>query len=101
MGSHDGMDNIVGVLGPLARSARDLALFHRAVLGEDAWLLEHAVLYIPWRDDIVRGLGVPEKLTIAILADDGVVRPHPPLLRALEKHRKVRFGWSYITIIGR
>lgn len=88
MGSHDGMDNIVGALGPLARSARDLALFHRVLLGAESWLLEYAVLHMPWRDDIVKGLGVPEKLTIAVLADDGVVRPHPPLLRALENYKK-------------
>lgn len=89
-GSHDGMDNIVGVVGPLTRSARDLALFCKVMLDSESWLKEHAVLQIPWKQDVVDGVGLPEKLTIAILADDGVFRPHPPLLHALDQHRKVR-----------
>ncbi|KAF8330791.1 amidase signature domain-containing protein [Cantharellus anzutake] len=88
MGSQDGMDNIIGVVGPLTRSARDLALFARAMLDAEAWTAEHQVLEIPWKPDVVEGKTLPRRLSIAILADDGVVRPHPPLLRALEKYRK-------------
>jgi len=89
MGSHDGMDNIVGVLGPLAHSARDLALFAKVMLEYKAWDLEAPLLRMPWDDDVAKGKGLPGKLCIAILADDGVVRPHPPLLRELEETRKV------------
>lgn len=89
MGSHDGMDNIVGVVGPLARSARDLALFAKVMLEYNAWDLEAPLLRMPWKDDVANGKGLPTKLCIAMLADDGVVRPHPPLLRELEETRKV------------
>lgn len=91
MGSHDGMDNIVGVVGPIARSARDLGLFMRVMLDTEPWLKEHVIVQIPWKADVYAGLTLPRKLSIAILADDGVVRPHPPLLDALEKHKRVRF----------
>lgn len=90
MGSHDGMDNIVGVVGPLARSARDLGLFSKTMLDVEAWDLEGPVLRMPWNDAVAKGKGLPKKLSIAILADDGVVRPHPPLLRELEETKKVR-----------
>jgi len=41
---------------------------------------------MPWKADVARGQGLPKKLTIAILYDDGVVAPHPPLTQALKKY---------------
>ena len=76
--SHDGMDAIVGALGPLATSARDLALFCRVMLQYEPWLIEPALLEIPWKQSVVDGAGMPSRLSIAILWDDGVVAPHVP-----------------------
>jgi len=73
------MDNIVGCVGPLARSARDLALFCRVMSEAESWVQEHQVLHIPWNDDIA----IPRKLCIGILWDDGVVHPHPPITSGL------------------
>ena len=87
LGSHDGMDAIVGVLGPLTRSARDLRFFCKVMLDYKPWMMEPQLIEIPWKDDIARGLGIPEKLSFAILWDDGVVTPHPPIKEALEKTR--------------
>ncbi|KAI0828980.1 general amidase GmdA [Trametes gibbosa] len=87
MGSHDGMDAIVGALGPLATSARDLALFARVMLQHEPWLVEPPLLEMPWRQDAADGSGGPAKLTIAVLWDDGVVAPHPPILAALARTR--------------
>jgi len=88
MGSHDGMDNILGVVGPLTRSARDLQLFCRVMLEYEAWLLEHAVLEMPWRADVAKGATLPKKLCFAIMWDDGVVKPHPPLIREMRNVKK-------------
>ncbi|TBU34381.1 amidase [Dichomitus squalens] len=85
MGSHDGMDAIVGALGPLATSARDLALFCQVMSQYEPWLVEPPLIEIPWRQEIVEGAGLPTKLAIAILWDDGVVTPHPPILDALKR----------------
>ena len=87
LGSHDGMDAIVGALGPLATSARDLALFCRTMLQYEPWLVEPPLLEIPWRQELVDGAGLPERLSIAILWDDGVVAPHPPIVAALARAR--------------
>jgi amidase len=86
-GSHDGMDNIIGVVGPLATSARDLELFCSVMLQYQAWRLEHAALEIPWKPR--ESLNLPKQLCFAILKDDGVVTPHPPILDALALTRKV------------
>ncbi|KAI0334415.1 general amidase GmdA [Cubamyces sp. BRFM 1775] len=87
MGSHDGMDAIIGALGPIATSARDLALFCRVMLQQEPWLVEPPLLEIPWKQDVAEGAGLPERLTFAILWDDGVVAPHPPILDALKRAR--------------
>lgn len=84
MGSQAGMDNIVGVLGPLATSARDLELFCRVMLQYEPWLLEAPLLHMPWREDVANGKGLPKRLSIAIMWDDTVVAPHPPIQAALE-----------------
>ncbi|KDQ63118.1 hypothetical protein JAAARDRAFT_29117 [Jaapia argillacea MUCL 33604] len=88
LGSHDGMEAIIGVLGPIARSARDLSLFCRVMLQFEPWLIEPPLLEIPWRQSIVDGEGMTQKLTFAILWDDLVVTPHPPILEALRKTKK-------------
>ncbi|KAH9951008.1 amidase [Amylocystis lapponica] len=85
MGSHDGMDAIVGALGPIATSARDLALFCRVMLQYEPWLVEPPLLEMPWKQNVVEGDGIPERLSIAILWDDGVVAPDPPILDALRR----------------
>jgi amidase len=87
LGSHDGMDAIVGCVGPLARSARDLELFCRVMLDAKPWLVEPPLLEMPWNKDVAKGKGLPPKLSIAILWDDGVVPPHPPIVSALERYR--------------
>ncbi|CAE6428138.1 unnamed protein product [Rhizoctonia solani] len=88
-GSIDGMDNIVGVVGPLAHSARDLELFCRIMAQYESWTLEHQVLNIPWNQSVAqsRGEGLPKRLVIGMLRDDGVVAPHPPIAERLRKTR--------------
>jgi amidase len=99
LGSHDGMDNIIGVVGPITRSSRDLELFCRVMLGYEAWRLEAAVLEIPWNQDLAReGKGLPEKLSFAILWDDGVVRPHPPIHNALVQTKKALLAAGHEVI---
>lgn len=43
-------------------------------------ILTPQAIPIPWRD-----VTLPEKLTIAVMYDDGVVKPQPPLARALRE----------------
>jgi len=86
-GSHDGMDAIVGCVGPLARSARDLGLFCKVMLDAEPWLVEPPLLEMPWNDAVAKGDGLPQKLSIAILWDDGVVAPHPPIVSALKTYK--------------
>ncbi|ERS98323.1 hypothetical protein HMPREF1624_05107 [Sporothrix schenckii ATCC 58251] len=78
-----GQEAVMSVNGPLARTLDDIEAYTRAVLGGRPWLLDSKCLPIPWRaaaavDD------VPKTLTIGVLWHDGVVRPTPPVARALK-----------------
>lgn len=79
------MDAIVGCLGPIARSARDLGLFCRVMDKYEPWLLESALLEIPWRHNVEQGLTLPAKLSFAFLWDDGVVAPEKAILEELRR----------------
>ncbi|OGE48730.1 hypothetical protein PENARI_c026G06386 [Penicillium arizonense] len=74
-----GQETIRGVVGPMAsRSVEDLELFQRAVLEQEPWDHETSLMPVPWKT-------VPptRNMTVAIMWDDGWVRPHPPITRAL------------------
>lgn len=61
--------------GPLARRVDGLEAWMKAVLARAA---DTPSGQIPWRSEV--GLG---SFTVGVLWDDGIARPHPPVLRAL------------------
>ena len=50
----------------------------KTIIDSEPWLTEPALIPIPWRQ-----VKLPETLKIGVLWHDGVVRPHPPITRAL------------------
>lgn len=83
------------VMGPLARSADDIDLFMKAALDSEPWRVDPLIAPLPWRDT-----AVPEarKLKIAVCYDDGVVRPTPPILRAL-KEATTKLHAAGVTVV--
>ncbi len=73
---------IQAVLGPLSNSVDDLELFMKSYLAQKPWELDQQLFPLPWKD-------VPtpraSDLTIGFVYDDGVVKPHPPVIRALKE----------------
>lgn len=59
-----------GVPGPLARSIDGLEVWMEAVLAQAP---------VPWRSDVNLG-----DFTVGVMWDDGIARPHAPVLRALK-----------------
>lgn len=81
MGSHAavaGQEGIISTEGPLATSRAGLELLMSTYLSYEPWVRETGMVPLPWRP-----VTLPPKLKIAIMWDDGVVRPHPPITRAL------------------
>jgi amidase len=68
------------------------------MLDTKPWLDEASLLEMPWKGAVASGHGLPEKLSIAILFDDGVVAPHPPITKALNRYKDalVRAGHDVI-----
>ncbi|KAJ5326497.1 hypothetical protein MYU51_009987 [Penicillium brevicompactum] len=78
-----GQETIHGVVGPMSScSIEDLELFQRAVLEQEPWDVETSLMPVPWRN-----VAPTREMTVAIMWDDGCVRPHPPITRALRHAR--------------
>ncbi|GAW23440.1 hypothetical protein ANO14919_129990 [Xylariales sp. No.14919] len=78
-------DHILATIGPLSTSLGGVELFVRTVLRARPWLKEPSLVAIPWRDGDLLGEETGRKLRVGVIWDDGVVRPHPPVVAALSR----------------
>lgn len=63
-----GNEGILPVAAPLANSTADLALFQKAVLGQQPWDTERILVPIKWREvEPYR----PSDVTVGVIWDDG------------------------------
>jgi amidase len=76
-----GADPIPGLIGPMSTSLEGIKLFMKTILDSEPWLSEPALIPIPWKSDLQ--LSADKPLKIAVMWNDGVVTPHPPITRAL------------------
>lgn len=74
-----GLESVNSVNGPLTTSLASLELYCKTLIGAEPWLYDPKVIPIPWRT-----VELPKTLNIALLDDDGVVRPTAPLLRGMK-----------------
>lgn len=76
-----GADTVETVLGPLSTSLQGLKIFMKTIIDSEPWLEEPALIPMPWRTYTIP---TDKPLRIGVLWHDGLVRPHPPITRALE-----------------
>jgi amidase len=75
--------------GPLANSMRDIELFFRATAEQKPWQMDPDVVPSPWSAlSTVKG----KRLRIGIVRRDGVIDPHPPILRVLDEVKRKMLG---------
>ncbi len=61
-------------------------MFMKTVLDAQPWVNDPSLVPIPWRDEpSYLNQDSRTKLRVAVLWDDGVVKPHPPITRALKE----------------
>ncbi|RAH66243.1 putative acetamidase [Aspergillus aculeatinus CBS 121060] len=78
------------VAGPMARSLASIEHFMAALLASEPWTLDPGCIPIPWRAELAALPPAHRKLRVAIIHDDGVVKPQPPIARAMrEVERKL------------
>lgn len=86
MNALEGQESISSVLGPMSNSLSGIKVFTKAILDAKPWLRDPLVLRKGWSETeyaLVRH-GNGDQLCFAIMWDNGVVKPHPPLHRAME-----------------
>jgi amidase len=62
-----GNEFVPAVLGPMASSARALALYAQVLLEDEPWLIEPFLLPMPWQQSIVDNYDNSRKISVAIL----------------------------------
>ena len=88
--SQEGQESISSVLGPMAPSLAALRVFTRAVLDARPWRRDPLCVRKPWsarEHALAEHGGRGARLCVALMCDNGVIKPHPPLLRALRRAR--------------
>ncbi|KAK4951202.1 hypothetical protein LTR10_010175 [Elasticomyces elasticus] len=82
-----GSEHIIPVIGPLSTSLEGVKVFMKTLIDQQPWLYEPSLVNMPWKEapsaTLLRKSDGKRKLRIGILADDGVVKPHPPILRGI------------------
>ncbi|KAF2683550.1 amidase [Lentithecium fluviatile CBS 122367] len=68
--------------GPLAHSMRDIELFFRVVADQKPWEMDPDVVPSAWT--VLPNLK-GRKLRVGIVRRDGVIDPHPPILKVLDE----------------
>lgn len=77
-----GAEHIVPTIGPLSTSLDGCKVFMKVLIDAKPWFKEPSLLPFPWREE---NFFPSKKIKVAILWDDGVVKPHPPVTRALKQ----------------
>ncbi|KAF8961399.1 amidase signature domain-containing protein [Flammula alnicola] len=88
--SLEGQDSILSVLGPLSNSLAGIKTFMKSVASQQPWIKDPLAVRKHW-GEAEYGLvdhGAGKKLCFAILWDDEVVVPHPPVIRGLEETKQ-------------
>lgn len=92
----DGAEQIIPTIGPLSTSLEGCKIFIKTIIDAKPWFKEPSLLPFPWREE---DFFPSKKLKVAILWDDGVVKPHPPVTRALKHVVSKLHGKPNIEII--
>ncbi|KZT09017.1 general amidase [Laetiporus sulphureus 93-53] len=82
----DGQESISSVLGPMASSLPALRVFTKAVIDAQPWRRDPLAVRKEWswkEEALGEHGGVGGRLCVAVMWDNGVVKPHPPLFRAM------------------
>lgn len=86
----EGQESISSVLGPMTNSLEGVKLFTKAIIDARPWRKDPLAVRKEWsaREYALGDHGEGGKMCFAIMWDNGLVKPHPPLVRAMEIAKK-------------
>ena len=73
---------VVGILDP---SIAALWNMFKALLSSEPWLRDPEVLPLPYRAEAEYVHQLTPKFTFGVLESDGMIKPHPPIIRAVRE----------------
>ncbi|KAF4973999.1 hypothetical protein FZEAL_9067 [Fusarium zealandicum] len=76
---------ILASAGPMASSLSSIETYMQALPQARPWELDNLVVPMPWRTEECTISPPHRKLKIGFIIDDGVVKPQPPIERAINK----------------
>ncbi|KAM0210841.1 hypothetical protein ACHAQI_005562 [Fusarium lateritium] len=82
--SHEGQTHVPSSIGPISPLLSNLVTMTKECLLAKPWKLDPNVVPIPWRQEIYDQIQ-QRPLTIGVILDDAVVRPHPEVQIAVQK----------------
>ncbi|KAK2745906.1 hypothetical protein FQN57_003519 [Myotisia sp. PD_48] len=79
-----GQETILGTVGPLSTTLGGIELFMKTVLETEPWKNDPSLHQMPWRShESLLSRDGAKKFTIGVMRDDGIIKPLPPVQRAL------------------
>jgi amidase len=75
-----GQEAVTSVNGPMGKTLEDITLYSKIMVDAESWTLDPKMLPIPWRP-----IELKKKLKFAVLWNDGICMPTPPITRALKE----------------
>ncbi|KAK2811837.1 hypothetical protein FQN50_001875 [Emmonsiellopsis sp. PD_5] len=82
--STEGQEHVPSAIGPMTRSLSSTIYITKHLANSSPWTLDPRCAPLPWRDSLFHSTQ-SRPLTIGLILDDGVVKPHPPITRALRE----------------
>ncbi|KAF5989376.1 general amidase [Fusarium bulbicola] len=81
--STEGQEHVPSSIGPMARDLGIIKHAMHSLIESKPWEYDARCAPLPWRGHLYEEMH-SRPLTIGVLMDDGVVRPHPPITRVLQ-----------------
>jgi len=86
----DGQGMMPAVMGPMSATIDGLKVFVKAMMDANPWDRDPLTPRIPWNEGkyLLEDHGKGERLCFGMMWDDGVCKPQPPILRAMEETKQ-------------
>ncbi|KAI0075922.1 general amidase [Panus rudis PR-1116 ss-1] len=87
LNAQEGQESISSVLGPMSNSLSAIKIFTKAIIDAKPWNKDPLAVRKEWseREYALQGHAGGVGLCFGVMWDNGVVRPHPPLVRAMRE----------------
>lgn len=89
--------NIEACTGPMGRTLRDMDLITRIVLDSKPYLEDPKAIPTAWTG--LTSTGVPRRLKVGIIENDGYIEPQPPIKRGMAWVRKILSDPKYSDLV--